>query len=154
MDIQSILSLAIQVIFMCFVSLVFVDLVNGLFWLPYSYSAIAPVATTNQVIAAETPHTVLIPETITAPESEPQFAQLPDPWFTTNITPIPIQQEPVVLEFLTLRLLPPAASVIQPKARTTIKSTKSTQPKSTKTRKTSQPKTAVTPRKSRKSAAA
>jgi hypothetical protein len=152
MDIQSILSLAIQVIFMGFVSLVFVDFVNGLFWLPYSYSAIAPIATTNQAIAAATPHTV--PESIAAPESEPQFAQLPSPWdLVTDIQPNPIPQ-PVVLQFPMLKLLPPAASVVQPKARATTKSTKSIQPKSTKTSKTSQSKTAVTPRKSRKKSAA
>jgi len=144
MDIQSILSLAIQVIFMGFVSLVFVDFVNGLFWLPYSYSAIAPIASTNQAIAAATLHTV--PETIVAPESEPEFAQLPSPWdLDTDITPNSIPQ-PVVLEFPTLKLLPPVASVVQSKAKATTKSTK--------TRKTSKLKAAATPRKSRKKSAA
>ncbi|BBD62698.1 hypothetical protein NIES2109_55480 (plasmid) [Nostoc sp. HK-01] len=146
MDIQSILSLAIQVTFMGFVSLVFVDFANGLFWLPYSYSAIAPVDTSHQVIAASP---IAVPEA----EEQLQFAQLPDPWELTEITPNPIQQT-VVLQFPTLKLLPPAASVVQPKARATTKSSKSTKPKSTKTSKTNQPKTAVTPRKSPKSAAA
>ncbi|MBE9209440.1 hypothetical protein IQ244_23665 [Nostoc sp. LEGE 06077] len=145
MDIQSILSLAIQVIFMSFVSLVFVDFANGLFWLPYSYSAIAPVATSHQVIAAATPHTV--------PAPKPQFAQLPDPWELTDLSPSAIQQEPVVLEFPTLRLLPPAASIIQTEAKAST-SIETSQPKSTKTRKTNKPKTAVTPRKSRKKSAA
>ncbi|MBD2302841.1 hypothetical protein [Nostoc sp. FACHB-190] len=153
MDIQSILSLTIQVIFMGFVSLIFVDFANGFFWLPYSYSAIAPVATNSGAIAA-TPHTVPTLLPIVAPESELQFAQLPSPWdLDTDITPNSIPQ-PVVLEFPTLKLLPPVISVVKPKAKATTKSTKSTQPKSTKTSKTSKPKTAVTPRKSRKKAAA
>ncbi|MBD2498729.1 hypothetical protein [Nostoc sp. FACHB-280] len=143
--ISTVLNWAIEVTVMGFVSLIVADFVNGLFWLPYSSYVIAPVATTNQVIAAETPHTV--------PAPAPQFAQLPSPWdLDTDITPNSIPQ-PVVLEFPTLKLLPPAASA-QPKARTTTKSTKSTQPKSTKTSKTSQPKTTLTPRKSRKKSAA
>jgi hypothetical protein len=154
MDIQSILSLAIGVIFMSFVSLVFVDFVNGLFWLPYSYSAIAiaPIASTNQVIAAAVTVSALL--TIATPESEPEFAQLPSPWdLDTDLPPTAIQPEPVVLQFPTLKLLLPAASVVQPKAATT-KSTKSAKPKSTKTSKTSQPKTTVTPRKSRQKSVA
>jgi len=147
MDISSVINWIIQIIVMGIVSVMLIDFINGLFWLPYS--AIAPVATTNYAIAS----TAATPEPVATPVPEPQFAQLPDPWFTTDITPTAIQQEPVVLQFPTLRLLPPAAQV-QPKARATTKSTKSAKPKSTKTSNTSQPKTAVTPRKSRKKSAA
>ncbi|BBD63297.1 hypothetical protein NIES2109_61470 (plasmid) [Nostoc sp. HK-01] len=138
MDIQIALNWLISIIVMGFVSIMVMDFVNGLFWLPYSYSAIAPVATTNQVIAASP---IAVPE----PEEQLQFAQLPDPWELTDITPNSIPQ-PVVLQFPTLKLLPPVASVVQPKAMATTKSTK--------TRKTSKPKATATPRKSRKKSAA
>ncbi|MBD2441335.1 hypothetical protein [Nostoc sp. FACHB-110] len=152
MDIQIALNWLISIIVMGFVSIMVMDFVNGLFWLPYSYSAIAPVATNSGAIAT-TPHTVPALLPIAAPKPEPQFSQLPDPWELTDIEPNSIPQ-PVVLQFPTLKLLPPVASVIKPKAKATTKSTKSTQSKSTKTSKTSQPKTAVTPRKSRKKSAA
>jgi hypothetical protein len=144
MDIQSTLSLLIQVLVMGFVSLVVVEFVNGLFWLPYSYSAMplatsktnAFVAASNQEIASTTPApippvTAAQAQPTPSTKEEPQFAQLPDPWEFTDITPNSIQHQPLVLGFSSLTLLPPAASVVQPKARTTTKSTKTSTAKRT-----------------------
>jgi hypothetical protein len=152
MDIQSTLSLLIQVVVIGFVSLVLFQGITGLL---VEFGKAQAVATFHTAAA-----TSQLGTQIATPPLQPtlsttvpkNFDLLPDPWLNTEIQPSQ-QQEAFVLEFPTLKLLPPAAQV-QPKARATKKSTKSTQPKSTKTSKTSQPKTAVTPRKSGKKPAA
>lgn len=161
MDIQIALNWLLSIIVMGFTSIMIIDFVNGLFELPYTRAmavptlrAIAAVTTNSQALALQQEPAAPIPEPAITPDpwTVPQFEQLPDPWeLTTEIAPTEIQQEPVVLQLSTLKLLPPAAQ-LQPKARATKKST--TKPKSTTTSKTSKPTPAVTPRKSRKKVAA
>lgn len=132
MHIQIALNWAIQIIVMGIVTIMVMDFVNGLFSLPYY--AIAPVATNSQALALQQePAAAPIPELAITPDpcAAPQFEQLPDPWFTTDIQPTPIQTQPsVILPFPSLRLLAPA-SVVQPKARATKKSTQSATTKRT-----------------------
>ncbi|WP_414574232.1 hypothetical protein, partial [Nostoc sp. CCY 9925] len=140
MDIQIALNWAIQILVMGFVCVMVMDFVNGLFSLPNYAMPLAtskmnaPVATNSQALALQQePAAAPIPEPPITPDpkEQPQLAQLPDPWeLNTEIPPTAIQQEPVVLEFPTLKLLPPAAQV-QPKARATKKSTKTATAKRT-----------------------
>ncbi|MBD2683547.1 MULTISPECIES: hypothetical protein [Nostoc] len=156
MDIQIVLNWTIQILVMGFVCLMVMDFVNGLFSLRYYAIAKAATnpgafATKPEPVAAPIPQPEITPD----PKEQPQFAQLPDPWeLTTGIQPTPIQTQYVVLRFLRLPLLPPAAQV-QPKAKAIRKST--AKPKSTTTTKSSKSTNkAVTQKssKSRKSAAA
>ncbi len=103
MDIQIALNWTIQILVMGFVYVMVMDFVNGLFSLP-SYAS-APIATNPGAFALEQePVIAPIPEPAITPdpEEQPQFAQMPDPWFTTDIQPTPIQQESVLLRFLQL----------------------------------------------------
>ncbi|BBD63387.1 hypothetical protein NIES2109_62370 (plasmid) [Nostoc sp. HK-01] len=157
MDIQIALNWLIQIVVMSFVSLLIFQFITGLFVvrgraIAAEFASIYAMAITPQpeftLTSAQPTATELV--LTDDPWQEPQFAQLPDPWFTTDITPNPIQTQPIVLPFPTLKLLPPAAQV-QPKAATKKSTAK---PKSTKTSKTSKLTPAVTPRKSHKKAAA
>ncbi|MFN6564276.1 MAG: hypothetical protein RMY28_031410 [Nostoc sp. ChiSLP01] len=141
MDIQMALNWTIQILVMGIATIMVMDFVNGLFELPYTRAmavptlrAIAPVTTNSQALALQQePVAAPIPEPAIRPNlwEQPQLAQLPDPWeLTTEIAPTEIQQEPVVLQLSTLKLLPPAAQV-QPKARATKKSTQSATTKRT-----------------------
>lgn len=144
MDIQSTLSFFIQAIFVSFVTLIIFQFIAGLF---VQFDKAQAVATFHT--AAATPKlgtqiaTPPLQRTLSTTVLK-NFDLLPDPWLNNEIQPSQ-QQEAVVLEFPTLKLLPPAAQ-IQPKARATKKSTKTSQTKSTKT--------AVAPRKPRKRAVA
>ncbi|MFN6565232.1 MAG: hypothetical protein RMY28_036270 [Nostoc sp. ChiSLP01] len=141
MDIQIALNWAIQILVIGFVCVMVMDFVNGLFSLPDYAMPLAtskmnaPVATNSQALTLQQePVAIPIPEPPITPDpkEQPQLAQLPDPWeLNTEILPTAIQQEPVVLEFPTLKLLPPAASQAQPKARATKKSTQSATAKRT-----------------------
>ncbi|RCJ37969.1 hypothetical protein A6770_39940 [Nostoc minutum NIES-26] len=106
------------------------------------------IALQLEPVAAPIPKPAITPD----PKEQQQFEQLPDPWFSTDISPNPIPQ-PAVLQFPTLRLLPPAPQV-QPKAATKKSTAK---PKSTTTKKSSKPTNKAATQKSsssRKSAAA
>ncbi|WP_341531698.1 hypothetical protein WKK05_38965 (plasmid) [Nostoc sp. UHCC 0302] len=154
MDIQIALNWTIQVLVMGFVIVMVMDFVNGLFWLPYS--AIAPTATPNYALAtipstSPEPVPALIPPIATP---APQFAQLPNPWELTEISAIPIQPQPVVLEFPSLPLLLPAAQVQPTTTKPKSTKAKASKPKSTKTTPTSKRKTPVTPCKQSKKSAA
>jgi len=67
MDIQIVLNWAIQIIVMGIVTIMVMDFVNGLFWLPYY--AIAPVATNSQALALQ---------------QEPVAAPIPEPAITSE----------------------------------------------------------------------
>ncbi|MFN6498989.1 MAG: hypothetical protein RMX65_018595 [Nostoc sp. DedQUE01] len=120
MDIQSTLSFFIQAIFMSFVTLIIFQFITGLF---VQFDKAQAVATFHT--AAATPSFQPAIST-TVPKN---FDLLPDPWLNNEIQPSQ-QQQTVVLEFPTVKLLPPAAQV-QPKARATKKSTKTTTAKRT-----------------------
>lgn len=141
MDIQSILTQAIEVIVMSFVALLIFDFVDGLYVVPL------PPITVAQSNAS-------LKSAITAPQIEPlsnterpevepqqtpfltsQFEKISDPW-TLELEPhnSSTETQPVVLQFPSLRLLPPATGV-QSKAKTANKSTP-LKGKTTKTSKT------------------
>jgi hypothetical protein len=141
MDIQSTLTQAIEVIVMSFVALMIFDFIDGLYVVPLPAIAIAQFNSSSD-------------SAITAPQFEPlsngeqlevksqqipfvtsQFEEISDPW-TLELEPhnSSTETQPVVLQFPSLRLLPPATGV-QPKARATRKST--AKPKSTTTKKSS-----------------
>lgn len=165
MDIQNILTTAIEIVFMGFVSLMVYDFIDGLWVVPLlpAWETIdRPSTEPRMTLATPKPEVIIAtPSISTTPQSsvttpdpceEQQFEQLPDPWSTTDIQP-QNQTQPIVLQFPTLRLLPPAK--VQPKP-AEIKTTKST--KTNKTPKTiKQTKPVVvseSPRKSRKKAVA
>jgi hypothetical protein len=101
MDIQSILTLAIQVIFMSFVALMVFDFTNGLFVLDTNTTTF-----TQDVINEPTP--------VAVPVLTPQLEQAPDPWSLKVESPIPsVETSSVLLAFPTLKLLPPAKEVKQ-----------------------------------------
>ncbi|MCC5640680.1 hypothetical protein LC593_33600 [Nostoc sp. CHAB 5844] len=160
MDIQIVLNWVIQVVVMGFVSLIIIDFVNTVFDACTRAIIAAQIqqldpSLMSKLIATTKPEPVAASEFVLTdnPKQEPQFEELPDPWFTTDFPATPILPQAVVLPFPTLRLLS-AAVEVQPKARATKKSTP--KPKSTTAKKTSKPTNKATTQnrsKSRKSAA-
>lgn len=144
MDIQSTLTLAIEVVFWAFVSLMIFDLTNRLFILDTNIAT--AILFTRDNILSSTP--VAIPVIAPQIESEcervklelesqqlttitPQFEQLPDPWKLDVETPTPsIETQGVVLTFPTLRLLPPVKEVQSKRSKNQHKATSTKKPKS------------------------
>ncbi|HYW18864.1 MAG TPA: hypothetical protein VE956_06020 [Nodularia sp. (in: cyanobacteria)] len=133
MDIQSLLTQVIEVIVISFVALMIFDFMDGLYVVPLPAIAI----TQSNVSSKSTVTAPLEPLSNTErPEVEPQqtpfvksqFEEISDPW-TLELEPHNSSTETqlVVLQFPSLRLLPPATGV-QPKSKA-----KTVKPKSTKT---------------------
>ncbi|AUB35577.1 hypothetical protein COO91_01467 [Nostoc flagelliforme CCNUN1] len=152
MDIQSTLTQAIEVIVMSFVALMIFDFIDGLYVVPLPAIAIAQFNSSSDS-AITAPQIEPLSNT-ERPEVEPQqipfvtlqFEEVSDPWtLELESHNSSTETQPVVLQFPSLRLLPPATGV-QPKARATRKST--AKPKSTTTNKCSKPtnKAATPPR--------
>ena len=152
MDIQSILTQALEVIVMSFVALIIFDFIDGLYVVPLPSIAIAQSNTSSKSTVTATQFEPLFNSEQLEVESQQipfvrsQFWEIPDPW-TLELEPrnSSTETQPVVLPFPSLKLLPPATGV-QPKARATRKST--AKPKSTTTKKSSKPtnKAATPPR--------
>lgn len=141
MDIQSTLTLAIEVIVMSFVALIIFDFIDGLYVVPLPPIAIAQSNASSK-------------STVTAPQFEPlsnieqlkvepqqipfvtsHFEEIPDPWtLELELHNSSTKTQPVVLQFPSLRLLPPAP-VVQPKSKA--KTAKKFTPLKGKTTKTS-----------------
>nr|WP_322714922.1 hypothetical protein [Nostoc sp. ChiSLP03a]MDZ8216210.1 hypothetical protein [Nostoc sp. ChiSLP03a] len=143
MDIQSLLTQAIEVIVMSFVALMIFDFIDGLYVVPLPSIAIAQLnySSKSTVIATQfepLPNTEQIEvKTQQIPFFTSQFEEIFDPWtLELELYNSCTETQPVVLPFPSLRLLPPATGV-QPKskAKTANKSTP-LKGKTTKTSKT------------------
>ncbi len=129
---QSLLTLAIVVIFWAFVTLVIFQFINGLFVSAVYASNVVSVSNLN--IAASTIPSV---SEIITPQQVQTFEKLPDPWMLEDEVIHCTSNKAVILSFPTLRLLPPVKEVsLQPKR--TTRSNKANNPakKSPKTKKT------------------
>ena len=144
MDIQSTLTQAIEFIVMSFVALMIFDFIDGLYVVPLPAIALAQSnANSESVITAPQFKALSNTEQV---EVEPQqipfvtshFEKISDPW-TLELEPYnsSTETQPVVLQFPSLRLLPPGTGVQPNKAKTT-------KPKTTKTTKNSLNKPTVT----------
>ncbi|MHC5747087.1 MAG: hypothetical protein ACYTXT_35430 [Nostoc sp.] len=130
MDMQSLLTLAIVVIFWAFVTLVMFQFINGLFVSAAYISNVVSVS--NRNIAASTIPSVS--EVIT-PQAR-TFEKLPDPWTLEDEAVHRTSNEAVILSFPTLRLLPPVKEISpQPKRTTRSNKANSAANKSSKTKK-------------------
>ena len=131
MDMQSLLTLAIVVIFWAFVTLVIFQFINGLFVSTAYASNVVSVSNGN--IAASTIPSV---SEIVTPQVQ-TFEKLPDPWMLDDEVVHHTNNEAVVLSFPTLRLLPPVKEISSQPKRTN-RSNKANNPanKSPKTKKT------------------
>ncbi|MBD6620738.1 hypothetical protein FNW02_34515 [Komarekiella sp. 'clone 1'] len=125
MNVQDVLTLAIEAIFWAFVGIMMFQFITELF---------VSVANTNSVISEENsdvvsqlPSSVLSEVAVTIPsETTRKFEQLPDPW--TLEPKVAQTNSPVaaILPFPTLRLLPPAKEIkLQSKRTRTPKKTES-----------------------------
>ncbi|AVH63691.1 hypothetical protein CDG77_28370 [Nostoc sp. 'Peltigera membranacea cyanobiont' 213] len=125
MDMQSLLTLTIEVIFWAFVTLVIFQFINGLFVSDAYTSNVVSVSNLN--IAASTIPSVS--QVIT-------FEKLPDPWTLDDEVVHRTSNEAVILSFPTLRLLPPVKEISpQPKRTTRSNKANNTANKSPKTKK-------------------
>jgi hypothetical protein len=141
MDIQSTLTQAIEVIVMSFVALMIFDFIDGLYVVPLPSIAIAQsnsgsksaITATQFEPLSNTEQVKVEPQQI--PFVTSQFEEISDPW-TLELEPHNSSTEiqPVVLQFPSLRLLPPATGV-QPKSKA--KTAKKSTPLKGKTTKTS-----------------
>ncbi len=113
MDMQSLLTLTILVIFWAFVTLVIFQFISGLFVSAAYASNVVSVSNGN--IAASTIPSVS--EIITSQART--FEKLPDPWTLEDKIVHHTSNEPVVLSFSTLRLLPPVKEIPPQPKRTT-----------------------------------
>ncbi|MBD2512788.1 hypothetical protein H6G91_37355 [Nostoc muscorum FACHB-395] len=130
MDMQSLLTLAIVVIFWAFVTLVMFQFINGLFVSAAYISNVVSVS--NRNIAASTIPSVS--EVIT-PQAR-TFEKLPDPWTLEDEAVHRTSNEAVILSFPTLRLLPPVKEISpQPKRTTRSNKANNSANKSPKTKK-------------------
>ncbi|MEA5566680.1 hypothetical protein [Anabaena sp. UHCC 0399] len=122
MNLQSTITLLIEIVFWATLLVLMTDFVNGLFAVWYSQN-LAPVSVNAPQLNTETQQITI---------NKPQFEQIPDPWelLTASENYSPEMQSNVLL-FPTLRLLPPAKEVQTKRKRTTKKST-TTKPKSAK----------------------
>ncbi|MBN3907083.1 MAG: hypothetical protein HWQ35_11120 [Nostoc sp. NMS1] len=143
MDIQSTLTQAIEVIVMSFVALMIFDFIDRLYVVPlpaitiaqFNSSSESAITATQFEPLSNTEKLEVKPQQI--PFVTSQFEKISDPW-TLELEPhnSSTETQPVILQFSSLRLLPPATGG-QPKARATRKST--AKPKSTTTKKSSKP---------------
>ncbi|BBD70263.1 hypothetical protein NIES4072_66290 [Nostoc commune NIES-4072] len=161
MDIQSTLTQAIEVIVMSFVALMIFDFVDGLYVVPLPPITIAQSSANRESTVTATPFEPLSTseQLVVEPQQIPfvasQFEEVSDPW-TLELEPhnSSTETQPVVLQFPSLRLLPPATKV-QPKSKaktaktTKLKSTKTTKTQTTKGTKQSLTKPTVTEEKSK-----
>lgn len=150
MDIQSTLTQAIEFIVMSFVALMIFDFIDGLYVVPLPPIAIAPSNASSKSTVTATQFQPL--SNTKQLEVEPQqipfvtshFEEISDPWtLELESHNSSTKTQPVVLQFPSLRLLPPATGV-QPKskkAKTVKKSTplkgKTTKPSKTTAKATS-----------------
>ena len=130
MDMQSLLTLTIVVIFWAFVTLIIFQFISGLFVLAAYASNVVSVSNGN--IAASTITSVsevITPQAMT-------FEKLPDPWMLEDEAVHRTSNEAVILSFPTLRLLPPVKEISpQPKRTTRLNKTNNVANKSPKTKK-------------------
>lgn len=140
MDIQSTLTLAIEVIIISFVALMIFDFIDGVYIVPLPPITVAP-SNTNGESTVTTPEFELLPlpkqlevEPQQIPFVRSQFEEISDPW-TLELEPHNsfTETQLVVLQFPSLRLLPPATEV-QPKSKA--KTAKKSTPLKGKTTKT------------------
>ncbi len=127
MDVQHTLTLAIEVIFWAFISLIIFDFANRIFGLE--------VPNTTPAMSF-TPDIVSEPAPIAVPVITPQMELLPDPWVLDVESPIPsVDISSVLLTFPTLKLLPSAKEVKQKskRSKTSQKTKPTTKAPSTKT---------------------
>ncbi|MCC5655156.1 hypothetical protein LC609_36475 [Nostoc sp. XA013] len=130
MDMQSLLTLAILVIFWAFVTLVMFQFINGLFVSAPNVSNL--VSLSNGNIAASTIPSV---SEIITPQGR-TFEKLPDPWTLKDEVVHRTSNEAVILSFPTLRLLPPVKEISpQPKRTTRSNKANNAANKSPKTKK-------------------
>ncbi|MCC5605214.1 hypothetical protein [Nostoc favosum] len=130
MDMQSLLTLAIVVIFWAFVTLVIFQFISGLF-VSAAYASNV-VSVSNRNITASTIPSVS--EIITSQART--FEKLPDPWTLEDEVVHRTSNEAVVLSFPTLRLLPPVKEISpQPKRTTRLNKVDNPANKSPKTKK-------------------
>ncbi|MBD2534834.1 hypothetical protein H6G97_37445 [Nostoc flagelliforme FACHB-838] len=130
MDMQSLLTLTIVVIFWAFVTLVMFQFINGLF-VSAAY-ANNVVSVSNDNIATSTIPS--LSEIITSQART--FEKLPDPWALDDEVVHRTSNEAVVISFPTLRLLPPVKEVSpQPKRTTRSNKANNAANKSPKTKK-------------------
>ncbi|MCC5667180.1 hypothetical protein LC653_25645 [Nostoc sp. CHAB 5784] len=131
MDMQSLLTLTIVVIFWAFVTLVMFQFINGLFVSAANVSNVVSVSNDN--IAASTIPSV---SEIITPQAR-TFEKLPDPWTLEDEVVHRTNNEAVILSFPTLRLLPPVKEISsQPKRTTRSNKANNNANKSPKTKKT------------------
>ena len=130
MDIRSLLTLTIVVIFWAFVTLVIFQFISGLFVSAAYASNVVSVSNGN--IAASTIPSVS--EVIT-PQAR-TFEKLPDPWMLEDEVIHCTSNKAVILSFPTLRLLPPVKEIPpQPKRTTRSSKANNAANKSPKTKK-------------------
>ncbi|MDF5739077.1 hypothetical protein [Nostoc sp. S13] len=148
MDIQSTLTQAIEIIVMSFVALMIFDFIDGLYVVPLPAITIAQSnASLKSAITAPQIEPLSNTEQVQAePQQTPfvtlQFEEISDPW-TLELEPeleshnSSTKTQPVVLQFPSLRLLPPVTGV-QPKSKKakTVKKSTLLKGKTTKTSKT------------------
>jgi hypothetical protein len=137
---------------MSFVALMIFDFIDGLYVVPLPAIAVAQSnasskspTTAPQIEPLSNTEQVEV-KTQQIPFFTSQFEEISDPWtLELESHNSSTETQPVMLQFPSLRLLPPATGV-QPKARATRKST--AKPKSTTTKKSSKPtnKAATPPR--------
>ncbi|MDB9369184.1 hypothetical protein PN456_09465 [Nodularia spumigena CS-586/05] len=126
MDIQNILTLAIEVIFWAMIVLMLNDFINGLFLLhPQSQYTVIYAQPPSPVVETQNIPNPVVVESEAVPQDIEKFEQIPDPWeLQTDCKPKIGEPQTVVLLFPTLRLLPPAQE-IQPQTKRRSKPKKS-----------------------------
>ncbi|WGV24204.1 hypothetical protein [Halotia branconii] len=123
MEIQSTLTLAIEIIFWAFVALMIFDFTNRLF-----------VLDTNTTTFTQ--DNILQPAPAAIPVVTPQLEQEPDPWSLSVESSTPsVETSSVLLAFPKLNLLPPAKEIKQKskRSKTSEKTKSTTKAPSTKT---------------------
>ncbi|WP_292860536.1 hypothetical protein [Nostoc sp. LPT] len=127
---QSLLTLAIVVIFWAFVTLIIFQFISGLF-VSAAYASNVVSVSNGNIAASKIPS---VSEIIT-PQIQ-TFEKLPDPWMLEDEVVHYTSNEAVVLSFPTLRLLPPVKEISpQPKRTTRLNKTNNVANKSPKTKK-------------------
>ncbi|QMS86493.1 hypothetical protein HUN01_02520 (plasmid) [Nostoc edaphicum CCNP1411] len=131
MDMQSLLTLTIEVIFWAFVTLVIFQFINGLFVSSAHASNVVSVSNLN--IAASTIPSV---SQVITPQQVQTFEKLPDPWMLEDEVVHRTSNEAVIISFPILRLLPPVKEISpQPKRTTRSSKANNAANKSPKTKK-------------------
>jgi hypothetical protein len=120
-ELQSLLTLMIEVIFWAFITLMISNFINRLWVVP-----LPPVASKQPNLISQSTASALAPQFEDIPDFEqhksqpkhfiaPQFESIPDPWTLEPESPqSTVETQTVVLTAVTLKLLPPVQEV-QPK---------------------------------------